>query len=308
MDVATVSSEPRASARAFAPGKLILSGEHAVVYGHPAIALAVDRGTTVHLRACAGDTRLEHSSIQDLRLFQALAAVLPPRGLAVRIESDLPVGRGMGSSAALAVALVRARARLQGREADFAECHREGFAVERVFHGTPSGLDHAVSARGGGVVYRRGTEGPRIEGLSLPPLRLVVLDSGSAGNTAELVAGVRARRPGIDPVLARMGALTRELAAELAAGSVDVGGLLDENHTLLQQIGVSTPRLDALVDLARAAGARGAKLSGAGGGGVVLALVKEAEPVLAAAAAAGVSAFPVSVHPGSAPPMSSEAP
>lgn len=290
-----------AGARAFAPGKLILSGEHAVVYGHPAIALAVDRGTTVHLRPCEGETRLEHSSVQDLRLFEALAAVLPLRGLAVRIDSDLPVGRGMGSSAALAVALVRARARLEGREADFAECHREGFAVERVFHGTPSGLDHAVSARGGGVLYRRTEEGVRIEPLALPPLRLVVLDSGRAGNTAELVAGVRGRRPGVDPALARMGALTLELARALASGSVAVGGLLDENHALLQQIGVSTPELDALVDLARGAGARGAKLSGAGGGGVVLALVDEPEPVLAAAARAGVAAFPVAVHPPALP-------
>lgn len=283
--------------KGFAPGKLILCGEHAVVYGHPAIALAVDRGTTVRLWDRPGPTAADEASILDARLDEALRTVLPDNGIGVGIDSDLPTGRGMGSSAALAVALVRAWASWQGRPLDFATCHAEGFAVERVFHGTPSGVDHAVSALGGGVRYRKGPDGPAIEALSLPPLQLVVLDSGSSGNTAELVAGVRGRRPAIDLALDRMGHLTDEVAVCLAHGGGGLGPLMDENHALLQQIGVSTPRLDALVALARRAGALGAKLSGAGGGGVVIALVEEADPVLSAAAEAGIAAFKVGVHP-----------
>ena len=96
------------SASAFAPGKLILMGEHAVVYGHPALAMAVDRGMTVNLVEREGPTRLDEVWIDDDRLQSALDAVLPPEGIGVRLENSLPIGRGMGSSAALAVALAKA--------------------------------------------------------------------------------------------------------------------------------------------------------------------------------------------------------
>lgn len=303
----------RAEAVAFAPGKLILAGEHAVVYGHPAIALAVQRGTTARARRRPGPSGVDRSAAvddegreapfpEDSRLGPALAAVLPPEGVGLELRTDLPVGRGMGSSASLAVAVVRALARLEGREADLQTCIREGFAIERVFHGSPSGLDHTVSARGGALRYRRGEGGLEIAPLTLPPLRLVVLDSGVAGNTAELVGAVRARRPAVDPALARIGALVDELGAILASPAPDLaaaGALLSENHALLRQIGVSTPALDRLVALALEAGALGAKLAGAGGGGVVIALVADPQPVLAAARAAGVRAFSVEPAPPS---------
>jgi mevalonate kinase len=291
---------PRAEAEGRAPAKLILSGEHSVVYGHPAIAIAVRRETTVRLRRRPGPTALGAAPFADPRVLPALLTVLPENGLAVDIESSIPVGRGMGSSAALAVATVRAWAALEGRSLDFAQTHSQGFAIERAFHGQPSGVDHAVSALGGAICYRKGAGGPEWQALRCPDLPLVILDSGSAGDTAALVAGVASRRPDIDPVLARMGALTGRLAQLLAAPAPalrQVGALLDENHRLLGAIGVSTPRLDALVALARAAGAVGAKLAGAGGGGVVLALCPEPEPVLSAAADAGIRAFSVHVAP-----------
>ena len=100
-------------ATGFACGKLILSGEHAVVYGYPAIAVGLDLGTTVTLEETAGATRVVRGGA-DERLTEALARALPPSGLAVAIASDLPIGCGMGSSAALSVALVRARAGLDG--------------------------------------------------------------------------------------------------------------------------------------------------------------------------------------------------
>ena len=129
---------------AFAPGKLILMGEHAVVYGHRAVAMAVNRGTTVRLESCAGPTRYLGEAFADPRIDAALGAVLPAQGLGVRLETTLPIGRGMGSSAALAVALARARCALEGRPPTFEALDTDAFQVESIFHGKPSGIDHTV--------------------------------------------------------------------------------------------------------------------------------------------------------------------
>ena len=252
-------------ASAFAPGKLILMGEHAVVYGHPALAIAVDRGTTVHLERRSGPTGLDMPWSDDPRLRDALLAILPPADVGVRIESTLPVGRGMGSSAALAVALARAAARLEGREASDDEINEGAFRVERVFHGNPSGIDHTVSMNGGALTYRRTPDGPRTERIELAPLPLVVIDSGSSGNTAEQVAGVRSRRPDVDEHLAAIGALLNDTLPALMSGDLEkIGRSWCENHRLLQAIGVSSPTLDHIVHLAADNGATGAKLAGAG--------------------------------------------
>lgn len=269
-------------------GKLIVLGEHSVVYGHRALAAAVSLGTTVTLTPRPGPTALSASDIEDDRLAEALAVALPAAGFAVDIQTELPVGRGMGSSAALTVALLRAAAAARGEAPDAETLHQRGFAVERVFHGNPSGLDHAVAASGGALLYRRG-EPP--EAVDMKPLRVVVLDSGVAGDTGALVAGVAARRPGIDAALARLGEL-----AELGAGCLGdldaLGGVLNEAHEHLREVGVSTPQLDEMVALSRSAGSPGAKLSGAGGGGVVLALAGEVEGViLRASAERGINAF-----------------
>ena len=267
-------------------GKLILFGEHAVVAGHPAIAAAVDRGTTVTLTRRPGASAVDTSPIVDPRLWPALATLVPADGVGVNIVSDLPVGCGMGSSAALAVALVRALAAREGRVADFETCFRQAFVVERVFHGNPSGVDHAVSALGGVVRYRR--EGPEIVPLpAFAPLRLVVANTGTPGNTAAMVEQVR-----------RRGAAAEFAAIATVVGEAerrwpDLGALLSENHRLLRAIGVSTPVLDRTCAAMEAAGARGAKLAGAGGGGVCFALVdpdREAD-VTAAAQAAGCTTF-----------------
>jgi mevalonate kinase len=270
-------------------GKLILCGEHAVVYGYPAIALAVDRGMWVQLTPTEGFTGRVDGGPCDDRLQAVFDAILPPEGVGVSIESDLPIGRGMGSSAALAVALIRARADLLDQTLDPTAIFDEAFAVERVFHGNPSGLDHAVSSRGGALLYRRGPPA-RFEPLPCPPWSLVVLDSEEVGNTAELVAGVATRRPAIDPTLERIGQLVLE-AVQVLDDPERLGPLLTENHALLRAIGVSNDRLDALVELALACGAHGAKLAGAGGGGVVLALITDPQPLLRAAAERGIPAF-----------------
>ncbi len=265
-------------------GKLILCGEHAVVYGHPALAFAVDLHTTVRLQRREGPTEV-HSPHADPRVRDALCTVLPARGWRVQVASDIPVGRGMGSSAALAVALLRAhRPALQGEALIEA-----AMPIERSFHGNPSGLDVAVSALGGCLAFRRGPP-MHYEQVPVGSWQAVVLDSGSAGDTRALVAGVAARRPGIDAVLDRIGELV-ERARHVLDQPAALGELLTINHRLLADIGVSTSRLDELVQLALDHGAHGAKLAGAGGGGVVLALVDDPGPLLAAAQARGIRAL-----------------
>ena len=302
----------RAEGRGWAPGKLILVGEHAVVYGHPAISLAIDRGTEAMARRRPGPSGLDRSEVvehdgqihafpADPRLGPALATVLPSEGVGLALRSNLPIGRGMGSSAALAIATLRALADLDASILDPETCISKGFLVERVFHGNPSGLDHTVSSRGGAIRYRRGPDGLSHRPLCLSALRLVVLDSGAPGDTAVMVAGVASRRPRVDPALSRIGDLVERVAAILEApGAPDLAALgeaLTENHALLREIGVSTPDLDRLVGLALGAGALGAKLAGAGGGGVVIALVSDPEPLIRAAANAGIVAFSVSLSP-----------
>ncbi len=287
----------RDQATGTAPGKLILAGEHAVVYGHPAVAVAVNRGTTVQLRRRPGPTRVERAILHDARLHEAMLALLPPEGVGVHIESSLPVGRGMGSSAALAIALARAWFTLQGQEPDFQQLHEAGFKVERVFHGNPSGIDHAVAAIEGAVRYRNLPDGPEIEPLTVPSLELVVLDSGLAGDTRLLVQRVRDQRLVLQPVIAEIGALAERFieALEMSAPPEVLGHMMTENHALLGRLGVSTVNLDRLARFALDAGAHGAKLAGAGGGGVVIALVDDPELLLRAAGKAGVPAFSVTV-------------
>lgn len=282
---------------AFAPGKLILMGEHAVVYGHPALAMAVNQGMTVTLTRRDGPTGLDDASITDPRLQMALTAVLPESGWGVQIESTLPIGRGMGSSAALAVALARASLAAQGRTETPEAVDDLALKVERVFHGNPSGIDQTVCARGGAIRFRRGPEGPTYNSVDLPDLPIVVIDSGSAGNTAELVAAVAAQRPGVDPYLAKMGALFDATWPALMSGDLDtIGQAWHENHWLLRAIGVSTPTLDQITRLATDAGALGAKLAGAGGGGVVIALAPKPEPVISAMRAAGFHSDVIQQH------------
>lgn len=265
----------------FAPGKLILSGEHAVVYGYRAVAAAVSLRTMVTLTERPGPSGIDESAITDGRVWPALATLLPADGLGVSILSELPIGCGMGSSAALAVATLRALAAREGRNPTFDELFARGFLPERVLHGNPSGVDHAVSALERVVLYRR--EGPEILPIEVPStLRLVVADTGTPGDTAAMVAGVRARNP--RAALRSIGAVAEMVAAKLQRGE-DPGPLFSENHRLLRKIGVSTPALDAVCAAMEAAGATGAKLAGAGGGGVAFAAVtSETEPAVTEAA------------------------
>jgi len=290
---------------ATAPGKAILFGEHAVVYGRPAIAVPVtdvqaramltasESGTGVWLAAAdlpgpdgspGGHCyRLRDAPAEDpLRAIVelALAAFADASSkpdLLITVASSVPIARGLGSGAAVATAVARSIARYFDKAPRPEEISRLVYEVEKLHHGTPSGIDNTVIAYEQPVYFVRG-EGMKRLAVGAA-FNLVIADTGVVSSTRAVVGDVR-RRWQADPertegLFDEIGAIVRLAKAAIERGDRRaVGRLMDENHELLVTLGVSSPELDRLVAAARAAGAWGAKLSGAGWGGNMLALVE----------------------------------
>ena len=289
---------------ATAPGKVYLFGEHAVVHGEPAVPCAIERrvratverrddgrvvldapalsfdGVTVEYGA--GEPALSaHPDVVRRAVRYVDAALASARevadidgaGFDVAIESDLPIGAGLGSSAAVTVAALDAAARACGVELDRETLADRAYRVEREAQGgEASRADTFCSATGGAVRV----EGADCRPLEAPALPFVVGYDGGAGDTGALVARVRALAedyPFAADAVAAIGDLVRQGEGVLAEGDVEeLGRLMDVNHGLLSALGVSSRSLDAMVWTAREAGAAGAKLTGAGGGGCIVAL------------------------------------
>jgi mevalonate kinase len=289
-------------------GKIILLGEHAVVYGYPALAAALDRGVTLqpvptpaggplrldirtwNLAVTAGD---DHPAAHSLAaIADALGAGRPT--LSLIGDAQIPHGAGLGSSAALAVAVARAVLTYRKQPIDAATLTRAAGASEALVHGKPSGVDVALAIAGGTGVFRRSTGLVRLAGV--PPLRVLVGASGAPRSTAVMVERV-AEATGShadDARLRELGGLTDTGTAALLAGELAaLGAAMNRAHRVLAELGVSTPQLDALCAAARAAGAHGAKLTGAGGGGAIIAIAARdrESAVLAAWKQAGVDGF-----------------
>lgn len=291
---------------ASAPGKIILMGEHAVVYGRPAMAAPVfqvqatatltveDDATELWIDAVDLNQRLALSTAppadplaQALRLTLA-ALQRPAPGGELHVRSTVPVAGGMGSGAAVSTAIVRAVAAWAGQALPPAAVSALAFEVERLHHGTPSGIDNTVIAYAQPVWF---VKGQPPQPFAIPhPFWLVIASTGIASPTRETVGDVR-RQWQADP--ARFESLFDQVAdlvnagraAMLAGDWSRLGARMTANHAILGQMGVSAPILDRLVAAANAAGAFGAKLSGGGRGGNVIALV---DPAAAAAVAQAV--------------------
>jgi hydroxymethylglutaryl-CoA reductase len=289
--------------RGTANGKIILLGEHAVVYGRTALAAAIDRSIRVEVRPATASTPTPGAP--DPRLAEALACAagllgLPATGLGVRIDSNLPRGVGLGSSAALSVALVRALAAAAGTAPTKAAVCAHAFEIEKIFHGSPSGIDHTAATWGVPIAFKRDV---RVQPLTCRrPLAFTVAVGRSRRRTGEVVAALRQRRSespaAHESVFDAIESLVRRGVEALQRGdAVELGTLMDDNHRLLQALGVSTAELDAMVAAARANGALGAKLTGGGGGGAVICLCRQgtAPDLAAALARQGWSAFTTTV-------------
>ena len=280
--------------------KVILCGEHAVVYGRPAIALplpklraraliepsdrsfkiiAPDVGSTVWLWRHSRCT-LDPLARAARATFELLGKQ-PPRAT-LTITSDIPVGANLGSGAAVSVAIARAIAAFFGRQLPPADASALAYEVEQLHHGSPSGIDNTVVAYEQAVWFVRG-EPTELLDISIPGgLPIVIADTGIATPTRIPVGDVRAawerdrlRCEQLFDAIAALVQMARESLERHDLGRL--GQMMDINHTLLRQLGVSCAELDALCDAARAAGALGAKMSGGGRGGNMIALARDAE-------------------------------
>ncbi len=266
-------------------GKVILLGEHSVVYGKPALAAGIAKGVTASadpspaflLECQPWDVRLEPTS--DEQLGRAFAAVLEgydsPTPVHVHADIELPGGAGLGCSAALGVAVVDALDDAYGVQRTPEERAEFSLAWERVFHGNPSGVDNTMAACGGIAVFTKGQPLERVRPRS--PLPLVIAHSGESSSTKEVVDHVRRqydKEPErIGEVFDAIEALVRNAKLAVEAGDLKgLGQLMDMNQAMLSALMISTEKLETLCRNARAAGALGAKLTGAGGGGCIIAL------------------------------------
>lgn len=303
-------------------GKLILLGEHAVVYGRPALGMGVGElyvearpGPSPGLTLNAPDWKLRAEAETAGRLGQALRLLeghfgQAAEGVELYVQSNLPLAAGLGSSAALAVGCVRALAQKAGRYAEPDAQRAIAHELEGVFHGTPSGIDDTIASYGGLCLFARAgashlaqpSLGPALTAqcrrvlAPLPPL--LIGHSGQAHDTRELVLGLRARiatHPSrYEALFTEIEALVWRSLTALAAGDWPaLGTAFLKNQALLDELGVGAQNVTDMITLALESGAFGAKLTGAGGGGAVIALIDgEARARLAQAwRAAGYRVF-----------------
>lgn len=274
--------------------KIILFGEHSVVYGFPAIALPlrslfmtarvepVDGPSTLTGLGWSGllsDAPARFASIVEAAEIAARFAGHPGTGLTITTDANFPPERGLGSSAAAGGAVIRAVLDAFDVAATPAELFDMTQEAETVAHGRPSGLD-AVTTSSQVPVYFQDSESTELQ--VVPQGWIVIADSGVEGATREAVAHVRDRREAepesTNTALERLGEITGEVVEALRDGdTVTVGRRMTESHGLLKELGVSDPSLERLVDAAMDAGALGAKLTGGGRGGCMIALAETAE-------------------------------
>lgn len=280
-----------------APGKIILFGEHAVVYGEPAIAIPVNKVKATarifpnfdahpgNIQIQAPDVGLDEN-LYDLDPENPLAAPvfltletlemknIPP--FTIQVSSTIPLSAGMGSGAAVAVATIRAVSSFLGRPLPDAVVAELSYEVEKIHHGTPSGIDNNVVTYGKPVYYVRGEP---IEFLEVKqPTHWLIADTGEKTPTFETVSDIR-KSQAADPqtyheIFTKIGETTCKARDALINGDLGfLALLLNENQELLQRLDVSSPKIENLVHAAIDAGAAGAKLSGGGRGGNIIALV-----------------------------------
>lgn len=291
-----------------AAGKIILLGEHAAVYGKHALALPIPAavqasveeskaGTTISVSDWNLNVEVTYSS-KDTGLAAIAGHILnrlnvSGSSFAIRVRSNIPPAMGLGASAALAVAIIRAFDRLLKLGLNDDDINATAFECEKLAHGTPSGVDNAVATYAAPILFRN-AESLQIRKLVLPePPPVVIAYSGQSGMTKEQVAGVR-RRFDRDPIrygeiFSQIDEISQSGAAALENGNYAVlGQLMNICHGLLNAIEVSTPELESMISIARASGALGAKLTGSGGGGSIVALCPDtAVGVTAALRSAG---------------------
>jgi len=292
--------------KASAPGKVILAGEHFVVENQPAIASAINLRTSVYIstRIKKGIEiysknydlhrlyKIENGSFHDKLIEDKLYPIyflvkyllntynIEVRGgLIITIDSDIPPGSGLGSSAAVSVATVAALSKFFNLNLSLEDISKIAYKAEEIIHGKPSGIDNTISTFGGVILYKK-TEGFIRINSKLSDMALILADSGIPRFTKDMVLKVqklRKKYPEIfDPIYYAAGKLVRNMVDAIKSEDlIRLGELMNINHGLLSTIGVSNMFLEKIVYTSRKLGALGAKITGAGGGGLVLAISRK---------------------------------
>lgn len=284
-------------AAASACAKTILFGEHAVVYGKPAIAIPLQSVRTYAEMTQTGKPfriisettglnrrpeRLSHESglYRLMMLIREEFGVTEFPDAVIRIRSDIPIASGLGSGAALSAAVIRAFASYCGKHPETETVNRMVYEIEKIYHGTPSGIDNTVIVYEKPMIFTKGA-GFNVLHADITRMPLLVADTGIRSRTVDAVSAVRANYEQNKSLLEQIGALVNEASASLENMNIpEIGRLMNENQQLLKAIGVSCPELDELTALAVKHGAYGAKLTGAGRGGNFIVLCRNAEHTL----------------------------
>lgn len=309
---------------ASAPAKIILFGEHFVVYGEPAIVVAIDKraraeaerrqderlrfqsanlNTSCYFENGAfkveqGDAKQVRFKFEPVKLAveKVLAVYGKNVGLDIRINSAIPVASGLGSSAAVVASVTAAVAALLELEFSKQDIFRIAYEAEKIVHGTPSGVDPAIATFGGILLFQVDTGFKPLEVKTDIPL--VIGDTGVERSTRIQVEKVRETMDSFPQITDPLRKAAREIVLRAVTALQDndletLGRLMNINHALLYGIGVSDESLEWLANAARKAGALGAKLTGAGGGGCMIALARpeKLENVSEAIMRAGGSPF-----------------
>ncbi len=296
-------------------GKIILLGEHSVVYGRHAIACPLpltmravvedhDKGVELLIPRWGIEYQLAKPPEQRRSFEKASGMImdqlgLSDRGMRIEVFPDVPRGMGMGGSAALAVAIIRAVDLHFKLGLTDEEVNDLAFQSEKVAHGQPSGIDNTIATYGKPLIFRAGTP-PLVEPLQIPePLSLVVGMTRNEGLTAKTVQNVREareRQPQLyEKIFDDIDALVLQSITAIQNNDLrTLGELMNVCQGLLNALQVSTPEIERLIGIARGAGALGAKLTGGGGGGAVIALCEgNADEVQAAMERRGFQAMTI---------------
>lgn len=294
-----------------APAKIILFGEHAVVYGEPCISMAVNLRTTLSIkRSVQKESCVNGNPVSaQPHMKKALEMLWKGESLDIETSSDIPPASGLGSSAALVVATIAALMKMCSEEISEEKIAKRGFDVEYAVQGSASPNDTSICTHGSaimlakekkeGFLWEIEKDGRKwfINHCDFPEFDIVVGHTGIRGGTAEQVRKVRGfvEMHGMD-IIKDIGEVAEEGAKSLARGDLrKAGKLMTKNHRLLDMLGVNTPQIQRLVD-ASLPSSYGAKLTGAGGGGCMIALTENPEETAKAIESAGGKAYRVRVE------------
>ncbi len=270
-------------ATASAPAKLIMFGEHAVVYGHPAVAFPL-KGLRLHATASHSEKdkiisgwlnpKEKKTALLTVGIAKKILKISKP--VLIEIKSSIPKRSGLGSSAAMSVAITRALADLSGKKISVHEVVKISHEMEKVHHGNPSGIDTAVIAHEKPVYFVKGRKPKFLKVRG--EIQIAIAHSRKKHSTRKVVEDVRSKVESNPDkflgMLKEIGSIAQRSRKAIETGDIRaMSELMNRNHELLKRLGVSSRSLDKLVDDARKSGATAAKMSGAGKGGVVVALL-----------------------------------